>query len=621
MIKNLLITLHFLALLVGSGSCIAAAEVMVSNQERVSLLPHISWYYDATARATINQLSPRPTLFQHTLDNASLARAKGACWLHFRVTPTDTATTKQWLIELAYTQLDLVDLYLRSDPSAPWQRQQAGDLRPASSQALVYPQPVFQLPLNKGEVTEVFLRIESSTSISLPLVLWQQRAFEAHHLQTLLIDGIVYGVLIGLLLYNLFLYPTVRDNAYLWFSLYLASFLFFQLSMAGLTRLYLFSNWPAMADRSATLAMWLCIAAGIRFTQYIALSKQYTPRLNRLFNAIFIFSLLMFVAVASLGPGPLFFMLPLAGVVVALLIPLPLFAAWQAHYPPAKFTLLAFLPIFPGVIFLVARSYGLVESSFWSEHLLPVGTAGGAVLLSFALADRISFLRNEKIAAQTKLIETIQAAEAAKKSFSAQLINAQDSERKRIAAELHDGVGQNLSFLASSITRLTNSSDNMTLQQIKQVSRDTVNEVRNLSHTLHPHILDQLGLASAIESIAEQINDQHPIKCKVLLSGALTTLDEKVELHLYRIVQEAARNAIKHSRATEIIISLQRERELVTLSITDNGTGLTNASLGRGLGLESMRHRATLLSGHLMLKSVESGGLNIVITLTIEESR
>ncbi len=606
-----------LLLLLFSGGSAAASVVVVSDQARLSLQPYLSWYYDASGSATVGQVGRHSAHFQGPLDRSSLPRTQGAYWLRLRLQPKPGAEERRWLLELPYTQLDRVDLYVRSGSFPSWHHEVAGDLRPLSAQSLRYPQPLFQLPLKEAEELELLLRVQSSTTIAVPLRLWQQESFDAWHQKSTLVNGIVYGVLLGLVFYNLFLFPTVRDNAYLWFSLYLGAFLLFQFSMAGLVRLYLFPEWPAAADRALSLSLWFCMAAGLRFTQYISLSRRYAPRLNRLLSAMVLFALVMFVAVVLFGPGPFFVAMPLFGVVVALLIPFPLVAAWRAGYPPARFTLMAFLPILPGVVVIVARTYGLLEVSFWTEHLFSIGTAVAAVLLSFALADRITFLRNEKMAAQAQLIEAVHAAEADRKRFSAQLLNAQDSERKRIAEELHDGVGQNLSFLASTLNRLARQCDDPALQRAQQVSRDTVNEIRAISHQLHPYILDQLGLVTAIESIVERIGDQGDIQCELAVAGDLKLLDSETELHLYRIVQEAVNNVIKHSRASHLLISLGLEGDTVVLVISDDGVGLADVPVGSGLGMESMRHRVSLAGGRFVLKSNRPQGLKIVITLPL----
>ncbi len=607
----------FILLLLGSKLCFSN-ELIITGQSHVSLQPYLAWYFDPTGKVDINSLITGDDRFIPSPDKIHFHRTSGAHWLRFEIQPTANAAQKKWLLELAYTQLDHIDLYI-TGASAPVQHQQLGDALPVSQQITFYSYPVFPLSLQSGQTTRVYIRIQSSTSINTPLTLWQEEAFNKYSQLKLLIGGIVYGIFIGLIFYNLFLYATVRSPAYLWFALYLSSLAMFQFAMEGYARLYLWPEWPALADRAVTLSLWLCMASGLRFTQYIAYSHRYSPRLDRLFSALVIFAFCIAAIVIITGPAPSFFLLTPFGIIVALLIPWPLFLATHAGYKPARFALLGFLPILPGALLIAARSLAIIEPTFWSEHLFSIGAAASSILLSFALADRINFLREEKIAVQSQLLKTERAAHAARENFSSQLIQTQDNERKRLASELHDGVGQNLSLLSNALKQLEKKPDDETLHSASRISRETVNEIRFISHQLHPHILDQLGLVAAIESISEHIEEQTKVRCDVHADIDADNLDSSTQLHIYRIVQESLNNAIKHSQANHIEVNLTQESQRIILSIADNGNGLTDTNKNTGLGMENIKQRVSLNKGSIKFKSNTPHGLIIFITLPIPE--
>ncbi len=617
MLKAVTLFYVFFMLLLSSKVCFSG-KLILTEQTRVSLQPYLSWYFDPSGKADINSLIAADDRFIASPDKIHFQRTNGAHWLRFDIQPTANAAQKKWLLELAYTQLDRIDFYI-TGAAAPAQHQQLGDALPVSQQITFYSYPVFPLSLQSGQNTRGYIRIQSSTSINTPLTLWQADAFNKYRQLKLLIGGIVYGVFIGLIFYNLFLYTTVRSPAYLWFALYLSSFAMFQFAMEGYARLYLWPEWPALADRAVTLSLWLCMASGLRFTQYIAYSHRYSPRLDRLFSALVIFAFCIAATVIIAGPAPSFFLLAPFGIIVALLIPWPLFLATHAGYKPARFALLGFLPILPGALLIAARSLAIIEPTFWSEHLFSIGAAASSILLSFALADRINFLREEKIAVQSQLLETERAARAARENFSSQLIQTQDNERKRLASELHDGVGQNLSFLSNALKQLEKKPDDETLHSASRISRETVNEIRFISHQLHPHILDQLGLVAAIESISDHIEEQTKVRCDVHADIDADNLDSSTQLHIYRIVQESLNNAIKHSQANHIEVNLTQESQRIILSIADNGNGLTDTKKNTGLGMESIKQRVSLNKGSIKFKSNTPHGLIIFITLPIPE--
>ncbi len=607
----------FILLILSSKLCLSN-ELVVTEQSRVSLQPYLSWYFDPTGKVDISSLITDDNRFIASPNKIHFHRTSGAHWLRFDIRPTDNAPQKKWLLELAYTQLDRIDLYSQS-AADPLQHQQQGDSLPVSQQKILNASPAFPLTLKNNQASRIYIRIQGSTSINAPLTLWQADALNKHEQQDSLVGGIVYGVFIGLIFYNLFLYPTVRSPAYLWFALYLSSFAIFQFSIEGYARLYLWPEWPALADRAATLSLWLCMASGLRFTQYIAYSRRYAPRLDHLFSAMVIFAFFISAVIIIAGPAPGFILLAPFGITVALLIPWPLFLAIRAEYKPARFALLAFLPVFPGALLIAARSLAVIEPTFWSENLFPIGAAISSILLSFALADRINFLRQEKMAIQSKLLETERKAHVAKENFSNQLIQAQDNERKRLASELHDGVGQNLSFLSNVLKQLEKKPDDETLHSASRINYEAVNEIRFISHQLHPHILDQLGLVAAIESICEHIEEQTKTCCNVLTDIEPDSIDASTQLHIYRIVQESLNNAVKHSQASRIEVTLKQESRRIILSIADNGNGLKNTEQKSGLGLESIKQRVSLNKGSIKFKNNTPHGLTIFITFPVPE--
>lgn len=612
-------TLHciLILLLTVSKPGFSAAPV-IAEQARISLQPYISWYFDPTGKVGIQDVINKETLFQAAPNKVHLKRSSGAHWLRFIIKLPENSAHKNWQLVLSYTQLDRIDLYSQSDTSA-LQHQVRGDSLPVSPQEALHAYPTFPLTLKQGQSITVYLRIQSSTSINVPLTLWQHEQFDRHEQKNLLINSLVYGVFIGLFFYNLFLYPTVRNPAYLWFALYLASFALFQFSMAGYARLYLWPQWPSLADRAATFSLWLCMASGLRFTQYIAYSGRYAPRFDRVFSGLVIFAFCIATIIMLTGPALSFPLLAPFGIIVTLIIPLPLLLATRSGYKPARFALLAFLPVLPGALLVAIRSMGIIEPSFWSENSLPVGAAVSSILLSFALADRINFLREEKMAVQSQLLKTERAAHAARENFSNQLIQAQDDERKRLASELHDGVGQNLSFLSNALKQLEKKLDKEVLKNASQITHEAVNEIRYISHQLHPHILDQLGLVVAIESIAERIEEQSQVRCDVNADIEADDLNAATQLHIYRIVQESLNNAIKHSHAKHIEVSLKQQAQHIILSIADDGSGLTQTSSTTGLGLENIKQRVTLSKGSLQFKNNMPHGTIVFITLPIPE--
>jgi signal transduction histidine kinase len=209
--------------------------------------------------------------------------------------------------------------------------------------------------------------------------------------------------------------------------------------------------------------------------------------------------------------------------------------------------------------------------------------------------------------------------EDAVQQLSASLILGQEAERKRLAAELHDSINQDLAVIAIDLGRLAQSlpdSSDSLRRQILTVQQRTVevsNEVRNLSHSLHPSVLDHLDLAEALRTYCARFQDREGISTAFVLRNAGGKYPPKVQLAAYRICQEALCNVRKHSEARSVRVELRGRRDLLILTITDSGRGFVVAepALSSGLGLVSMSERCRLAGGSLEIQSQLGVGTEI----------
>ena len=584
------------------------------GQERVDPTPELRWLLDETQRLTLDEVSHQSELFAPMPANGFLPRSTGTYWLRLSFDPM-SADTDEWLLELAYTQLDEVRFYARNE-NRDWNEIVTGDTKVFSSRERRHPNFVFRLPFRAGEPLEVFLRIQTSTSVVAPITLWQAEAFQRKNLTTQFASGIYYGLLLALAAYNLFLYPVVRDSSYLFYVAYLVSIGLFQFSHEGLAFMYLWPESPQLADKAVTLTLSLSYISGLQFARRMVRTNHFAPRVDRVMRIWAWLSVTPALLVLWVGPGPFFLLLPLLAFGVIVLVTLALVYAWSEGYRPARWVLLAYSALLPGGVLLVLRTLDLIGASFWTEHLLQIGTGVEAVLLSFALADRINLLRSDKESVQGKLLAVEKSARQAQQLFSRQLIDTQDHERARLAKDLHDGLGQHLSLLKNGLWRLVGSKGVTIPPGLMDAAGDAIKEVRDVTQRLHPHLLDRLGLRAALESVAERMLGTAQIEYTLELDEIAGFLSPSEELHLYRIVQESLSNILRHSGARHVEISL-RCGEYLSLLISDDGRGLPDTEAARGFGLVSIAERAKALEGEARFENRPDGGYRVVVEIPI----
>lgn len=199
-----------------------------------------------------------------------------------------------------------------------------------------------------------------------------------------------------------------------------------------------------------------------------------------------------------------------------------------------------------------------------------------------------------------------------------QLIEAKESEHKRLAQELHDGVGQSLYSISVALQAIEMYVDNSKLhtyiEEVRNELQQVMNDIKSYSYQLRPHSIDQLGLIPTLTTLAESIQRSHPpvqIHFHTDLAGRCAPA---VEINLYRVVQEALHNIIKYSEATSVDIELAASAGSLLLGITDDGIGFTKETMrNEGLGLKHMEERIHLLGGKFSIESALHEGTKIRI--------
>ena len=204
-------------------------------------------------------------------------------------------------------------------------------------------------------------------------------------------------------------------------------------------------------------------------------------------------------------------------------------------------------------------------------------------------------------------------------SLAGRLIEAQEHERQRIAMDLHDDLNQKLAVLAIGLTRLEDQLEDASpevheqLGALEDLASSLSEEVRRLSHSLHPASIQHVGLVAGLRSLCAAFSKEKGIAIEARLPDLARVPSPAVALSLYRIAQGAFQNIRKHSQASEVRLSLTESQTALRLSIRDNGVGFDPEKVGReaGLGLVSMKERCRLHRGALRVRSSPGGGTEV----------
>jgi signal transduction histidine kinase len=211
------------------------------------------------------------------------------------------------------------------------------------------------------------------------------------------------------------------------------------------------------------------------------------------------------------------------------------------------------------------------------------------------------------------------------KSLNGRFINVCEEERKRIARELHDDIGQRLSLVSLDLDVMEQDAANgatarLSLEEPLQQLSEIITDVHNLSHQLHSTKLQTLGLDVAVKEVCRQFGRQHDVEIRFTAEKTPFPLPEDVGLCFYRVAQEALSNSVKHSGATHIDVRLVASDGLLRMIVEDDGSGFDPSAAANGLGLATMRERLRLVDGTLLVNSMPGRGTEITAQARLSPS-
>lgn len=231
----------------------------------------------------------------------------------------------------------------------------------------------------------------------------------------------------------------------------------------------------------------------------------------------------------------------------------------------------------------------------------------------------ISELVNELSQKQQKIAQELLSGNQQMRTLAKRVWRVQEDERKHIARELHDGVGQLLTALINQLQQMHKEGepDPKELDEALSLARQALSDTREISRLMRPRILDDLGLIPALQWLSRVMGEKNEIKID-LHEQLSVNLDDETQTLVFRVVQEAITNAVKHAQATHIDITVIATERMLVLKIKDNGVGMTKATSEseEGFGLSAMRDRVAAFGGQLMVESKPGEGCEIKVVIT-----
>lgn len=393
------------ALAQGSNPPTSGPLILTDDQGKYPLGRYMDILEDPSGELTIEDVSSPPFDSRFTrsqMDTPNFGYTDSAIWVRLNL-DNNTVLTHNWLLEIGYPNTHFVDLYTPLPDGGGFTVKESGVLRPPETRDLRYPRIIFSLALSTKDPQMFYLRFKNGASMTLPLILWDQKTFINDSLPRDFLLALFYGVILGLLIYNSFLLFSLREMSYLYLVLALASFILYFSSYDGYSEIILFPNFYYLkvyyhAQLFILMLIWMILFADT--------TLELKTRLN-LFHRIAM--LLTFIGgiLILLGQIVSYHILTTPATAWSILVSLTLLVEGMVllrrGYSPARFYIIAWFGILSGLILALLVRAGLIPSNFVTENSFRLGLVWMAVGWSIVLGDRINLLKAETDGANRSL--------------------------------------------------------------------------------------------------------------------------------------------------------------------------------------------------------------------------
>ncbi|MDX5373581.1 MAG: response regulator [Pseudomonadaceae bacterium] len=384
-----------------SLSWLARAVEFDEHAGYLPLGPHMQVFEDVRGDATIDQVSSAALDGSFRTNGKPVLNAgysRSVFWLRVDLLykPRQLDEHKHWLLELAYPPLDHLELYLPDGAGGYRLAGRTGDALPFSSRQIKQNNYLFNLELPPGQSQRIYLRAQSQGSMQMPLGLWAPEAFIEAQPTRIYVLGIIYGVLLVMLIYNLFIYLSVRDTSYLYYILYIASFGLYQVSVNGAGIQYFWPDDPWWANASTPFLIGSAALFGCQFARSFLHTGEHSPWVDRaLLVLMALGALVMLLALTSSYATALRLATSLALAFTVVIFSAGVLA-WLRGMRVARYFIFAWTAFLVGGVINTLMVLGYLPYSFFTMYASQFGSALEVGLLSLALADRINAMKEER---------------------------------------------------------------------------------------------------------------------------------------------------------------------------------------------------------------------------------
>lgn len=371
--------------------------------EEYALEDHVEYIVDSLGQLEKEQLLFSQKWLTHNKQTLSFGYSSAAYWLRFQVSNQSKEDVSR-LLEIAYPVLDDIKIYVYDESKRLLDEHHLGDKVPFSERIIDHRNFLIPLAVDAKQTQTWLMRVETSSAVQVPMVIWPERDFFVRDQTKIMGMGIYYGIMLIMTLYNLVMYFSVREKSYLYYVFYVASMALFLASLQGLTFQYV---WPMATNWNdgaiiVMLSGVLCFAS-LFSIYFLGLGKEHRFSTTMFRGGVF----LAVCLVIAVNFVPYYILIKTLIFLACLFIAVSIYTSilrWAQGYSPARLFIIAWSSVLLGGVILALNKFNVIPRNFFTENAVQVGSAIEVILLSFALAERLTQEKRERFDAQVQAL-------------------------------------------------------------------------------------------------------------------------------------------------------------------------------------------------------------------------
>ncbi len=373
--------------------------VLQASSDQLVLGRHMDYLVDPGSSLSVHAAMQSPDWHQNQRNYPTFGYTQATYWAYIKIADGSPAKMNR-LLEIGYPVLNHVDVWIWSQGQL-LQHYALGDSLPFAQRPYAHRNFVLPLSWNPGQSLGILLRIRTQSAMQIPLTLWTPERFHQHDQTDLLLLGIYYGVILCMLLYNLFLFFSLRERSGAYYVVWVGGMLMFMMTLNGIAFQYLWPNAPVWNNQALVFFLGISVLFAILFTsEFLQLHTLKISWIHSILKALTILAALA-AAGAFLLPYSLGIHLSIGTAVIGIFCSfIVAFLRWRQGFSTARYYVLAWSFVMVGGAILAANKLGYIDRNLFTENATQMGSALEVLLLSFALGERVNQERKLREAAQ-----------------------------------------------------------------------------------------------------------------------------------------------------------------------------------------------------------------------------